>query len=98
MGFGGGNLKGLTSGGLLGDNGILKHPSLGNIIGGGTNLLGDEKKSGSKTAVAPAPLISTQSTQTPGQSLTTFAPSQKAAVGSVAAGEDSSLSGPNILK
>lgn len=98
MGFGGGDLKGLTSGGLLGDHGILKHPSLSNIIGGGTGLLGGDKKPASKVAIAPIPPIATQSNQTPGQSLTTFAPPQKAAIGTSATGEDTGLSGPNILK
>lgn len=63
MGFGGGNLKGLTSGGLEGPNSILKHPSLGNLIGGGTNLLGSDNKKSAPAAAAALAGTDTTGTQ-----------------------------------
>ncbi len=64
MGFGGGFLKGATSGGLQGPNSILKHPSLSNLIAGGTNILGGGDK---KKTPPPTPMTTTPKG---GQSLT----------------------------
>jgi len=86
----------LLTGGLLGPTGIISHPTLKNALTGGFGG-GDEKKKKSPAAVPSIPTTATQSNSTPALSLNPIPQTQMAAIGA-AGGENTSLTGPNILK